>query len=471
MTPTKYEKPSRRWIPRAAAVGLAVAMGIAPWTAARAAEPWGEGPPPTLAELPPASRAFLTEMSDKSLQFFIDNYRNGVFLDKAPNGDGTSADLVKDMGSIAATGYGLAILTHAAKHGRVSPELARARLRESLQAMLDAPHHEGWISHFVTTDHPPKRFGTSEFSTIDTTLLLYGAAYAVAEAGDPESQKLFDRLVERIDWESMRTNGGTMPEKETLSMGWKDGAYERAEWSGYNETPLLVLLGIGLGKLPADSWWTWDRQYVSTAEGRIMAGGESLFMHQFMALYLGEAPVRDGFPSYFENSKMATLFNRRFSKEQRELYRGFWGLSAAPTPKDGYMAYGPSARDHDGTVCLSAALASAVFFPAEIAEELSEQVKTTGRDKLVGKYGFYEAYQPSTGWRSDIAIAISIAPIYQAIANLDPKTSFPETMAKLPFVKAALEKIAERAVAKRDMVPELYHDVAIPCAKTSAAAR
>src|SRR5690606_2011512 len=102
------------------------------------------------------------------------------------------------------------------------------------------------------------------------------------------------------------------PDQRDPKTGAEGPGLEPMNWEAYNETPLLVLLGLGLGKLEPESWWTWDRQTIQTpfASLKIMAGDESLFMHQFMQLYLGPTKIDDGHPDYYLNSLAATKFNK-----------------------------------------------------------------------------------------------------------------------------------------------------------------
>ena len=152
-------------------------------------------------------------------------------------------------------------------------------------------------------------------------------------------------------------------------MGWKDGRFEPADWDSYNEGPLLLLLGIGLDQLPASSWWAIRRSCIATEHfGRIHAGDES-FMHQFLPLYIGHRQVQDGLFDIWENSTQATRYNKWFTDGTEQYPGGLWGLSATLMPVDGYFAYAPRdaspGRDasHDGTVSLSAAVASSISTP------------------------------------------------------------------------------------------------------------
>lgn len=396
------------------------------------------------------------KLDEASLRYFIDAYAHGLYLDKAPNISEKPLVAEGAMASVATTGYGMAAIAHAAKFGKIPLQLADERTRASLTAiktMLETgQHYKGWLYHFVTATAEPKRFGTCEASTIDTALFYWGAAYAVQvmkELGHDYTAEL-DAMMKELDWTSMMTNDGAKPQKRVLAMGWKDGHFEPADWDSYNETPILVLLGIGLGGLDPGAWWSWKRQAVPTPFGRILAGDESLFMHQFLQLFLGPTAIDDGFPDYYENSVRATIYNKWFVDQPKHaaLYSGLWGLTATYKPEDGYYAYGPRdgapsrAPDHDGTVCLSGAFSSAFLAPDIVLPSFAAMVDTYGGDFLIGKYGFHESINPSQNWRSDTIIGLSVATVYQTIAALDPERAMALDFIKVPFIQRGLAQIA-----------------------------
>ncbi len=402
------------------------------------------------------AQELVAKLDEKSLQFFKDAYAHGLYLDKVPNLPGKPLVAEGAMASVATTGYGMAAIAHAAKFGKVPLAFAVQRTTESLAAiktmLRTGQHYKGWLYHFVSATAEPKRFGVCEASTIDTALFYWGAAYAVQVMkglGHDFTADL-DAMMKQLDWKVMTTNGGAKPQKRVLAMGWKDGNFEPADWESYNETPILVLLGVGLGGLDPAAWWSWKRQSVDTPFGKILAGDESLFMHQFLQLFLGATPIDDGFPDYYENSVRATIYNKWFSEQPKQaaLYAGVWGLSATYKPEDGYYAYGPRdgvpprAADHDGTVCLSGAFSSAFLAPDAVLPSFVAMIDKYGEDFLLGRYGFHESINIGQSWRSDSIIGLSVATVYQSIAALDPAKAMSKDFVEVPFIRAGLARIA-----------------------------
>ena len=66
-----------------------------------------------------------------------------------------------------------------------------------------------------------------------------------------EVQRLADNLNEQLDWTWMRTNGGLMPQKQVVSMGWhpEDG-FIASNWDHYCELMQLYLLGLSSRRDP-----------------------------------------------------------------------------------------------------------------------------------------------------------------------------------------------------------------------------
>ena len=80
----------------------------------------------------------------------------------------------RNVGSIAATGFGLTALCIAAERGWITPEQARERARHTLRFFANQAFQEhGWFYHWLDTRTGERRW-QSEVSSIDTALLLAG---------------------------------------------------------------------------------------------------------------------------------------------------------------------------------------------------------------------------------------------------------------------------------------------------------
>ena len=267
------------------------------------------------------------------------------------------------------------------------PVLKRKRkILTGLQfALTGLEHHNGWFYHFLDWK-TGARFEASEVSTIDTAWFLAGALYAGEVLGNDRIRSLANRLYDRVDFPEMMTNGGKLPLKRTLTMGWlPEQGYLNVDWDSYAENIFLNLLGLGHRKnpLPDSTWLAWARPRVLLADGKKLIGpGLPLFAHQYSQIFVDLRTFHDKDGNYFENSILATLRDKRFcglTHGSTTFVRGFWGLSASDSP-DGYTAFSPAFQN--GTVCPACSGASAVFSPKTVLEDLDSWASGPYREFL-----------------------------------------------------------------------------------------
>src|SRR5579872_7270091 len=276
----------------------------------------------------------LDEVEHRAFRFFWEcaDANTGLVNDRAAN---FRAD-DHTIASIASTGYGLAALPIAVKRGWVTRAAAEQRATITLRFLRDKmPEVHGWYYHFVDRA-TGERVWNCELSSIDTALLLVGALTCGQYFRGTEVERLADAIYDRVDWTWMRTDGGTQPDKLTLSMGWRpEKGFLPNEWDHYCELMLLYLLGLGSRRdpLPAASWAAWQRNVVEYGGRKTLAGGP-IFMHQMAHAYYDFHDCRDGLGwDYRVSSVEATHINRQYCLDRagtRKTYApNVWGLNAS----------------------------------------------------------------------------------------------------------------------------------------------
>jgi hypothetical protein len=376
-------------------------------------------------KVPPQSELtdeqLLDELQRRSVLYFWETAdpRTGLVKDRASNfavDDYTEA-------STAATGYGLAALAIGADHGWLSRSEAETRARDTLQFLLSMPNQHGWMLHFVDK-RTGQRTWNSEYSSIDTALLLAGAIvcseFFSSEDSTNEISVLVDTLYRRIDWWWLLTNGDAKPEKRILSQGW----YPESQFIGYNygsysEAILLYLLGLGAPKdpLPKETWDAIARPIQNYHEVASLQGGP-IFIHQMPSGFFNFRNQRDrvGY-DYWVSSTNAMNIHRQFcldrSAEFQTYAEGFWGLNASDGPK-GYTPYGATEETHDGTVSPTGAISSIPFTPALALSAAQSLYSVEG---LWGKYGFANAFNIDRNWFSQDVIGIDLGMALLSIEN------------------------------------------------------
>ena len=365
----------------------------------------------------------LDDISRRSFRYFWDNSdpRTGLVLDRA-RFDGRRGDLSwhENVSSIAATGFGLTALCIGAKHRWVSPVLARQRIRTTLRFFAyHAQQEHGWFYHFLDATTGKRRW-KSEISSIDTALLLAGVLTArQAFPDDPEIVRLANLIYDRVDFAWMLDGNRLF-----LSHGWKpETGFLSYRWDTYSEAGILYILAIGSPTHPIspDAWFGWKLPIVHSA-GYTYIGGGPLFIQQYSQAWLDlrnrsylEVPTEDRVVprvNVFENAIVATRAQQALGIDLSQRYRGYssrvWGITASDSAK-GYVAWGGSPDDSriDGTVVPSASAGSAMFAPDICIPALRAMLLKYGK-KIYGRYGFADAFNPTTGWVSRYVIGIDV---------------------------------------------------------------
>jgi hypothetical protein len=106
---------------------------------------------------------------------------------------------------------------------------------------------------------------------------------------------------------------------------------------------------------------------------------------------------------------------REFPKSYSE---NVWGITASDSEK-GYVAWGGPPRDPaiDGTVVPCAAGGSLMFAP-EIAVAALREMRERYGDRNYGRYGFADAFNPTTGWVGPDVIGIDVGITLVSAENL-----------------------------------------------------
>jgi hypothetical protein len=370
--------------------------------------------------------AFLEDLSRRTFTYFVDqaDTNTGLVLDRART-DGSSLDENhRNTASIAATGFGLTALCIAAERGWMARGESRARVHAALMFFAErAVHEHGWFYHWMDYKTGERRWN-SEISSIDSALLLAGILTTrQCFSDDREIVRLATKIYNRVDFRWM-LNGDPL----LLSHGWKpESGFLRPRWDTYSEDTILYLLAIGSPTHPisARSWYAlWRDRYRYEGFSYFTSIGVPLFMHQYAHAWVDFRGRREGKGDridYFQNSINATLAHRAFCISLAGKFPAYgpnmWGITASDSPK-GYVVWGgpPADPEIDGTIVPSAAAGSMMFTP-----ELSLAALKTMRDKLgdriYGRYGFIDAFNPERNWLDRDVIGINLGITLLSVEN------------------------------------------------------
>ncbi len=391
-------------------------------------EPPPAAPVPT-ANVSPQDDTFLEDLQRRTFQYFWEhtNPENGLTLDRT-RADGQAKPKGHNSYNIASSGAsGFAITGYcvAADRGWVPRAAAIERARKALDFFANrAPQQNGWFYHWMDYETGERRWN-SEISSIDSALLLGGVLTAKScFKEDKEIVRLADQIYARVDFDWM-LNGHPY----LLSHGWRpERGWIANRWNDYSEQMILYLLAIGSPSkpIPPQSWYALRRDWNEYEGQRYLGAVAPLFIHQFSHAWVdfrNRRETRPPYVDYFENSVKATRAQQLFaarvlSKDFPKYSLTMWGLTASDNQR-GYIAWGAPPRNPaiDGTVVPCASAGSLMFAP-EITMPVLKEIKEKYGDKVYGKYGFVDAFNPNNGWVGQDVIGIDLGITLLSAENL-----------------------------------------------------
>ena len=412
----------------------------------------------------------------------LDSIQHGAFLFFL-NEHHPERGIVKDRtaswapASIASTGFGIPSLAIGAERSWMPrEEAARVTLSildfffNSVQSTDEnATGYKGFYYHFLSMDSGTRTWNC-ELSTVDTGLLMMGIIFArnYYHRDNPMEnriRRLAGALLQRIDWNFM-VMPGSGEYAHTISMAWRPekGLHDMG-WSGYNEALFLYILAAGGGMQNAERCYrSWLKSYkwYTPYEGLSHVAFPPLFGHQFSQSFIDFRGITDAFMKekgidYFENSRRATYVQRRYATDNPKGWIGYdslcWGISASDGPTEkhnfddkkflGYAGRGTSGPDYnyfdDGTVAPYASLSSIPFAPEIVLPTIRSMNEKYGK-KLWGKYGYFDAFNPTANWLDDDYLGIDQGPLLMMIENFRTGLVWNYVM-KDPIIQKGLNRL------------------------------
>jgi hypothetical protein len=359
---------------------------------------------PTPAPLSDDDQALLDEVEHAAFLYFWEqvNPETGIVRDRV----NVRVPDTSELGSIAATGFGLTALCIGAERKWVPLKEARDRALAGLRFLFDKmPNHRGFFYHWANLN-TGQRLWDSEVSSIDSAILLSGVL-TCRKYFDKEVDELAHRIFNRVDWSWLSEDTRLLPH------GWRpETGFLQFRWENYSELMMMYLLGLGSYShpLPADAWNAWKRTLFEYQGVRYIGSFAPLFIHQYSQAWFDFRDKRDRYADYFQNSILATEVHRRFCLDLAGKFPTYtedlWGITASDSPK-GYAVWGgpPATGPIDGTIVPSAAAGSLPFLP-EAAMRVVRTIKERYGAQAWSRYGFVNAFNPITKWYDPFVIGI-----------------------------------------------------------------
>jgi hypothetical protein len=384
----------------------------------------------------------------KTFQYFMNEHHpeKGIVKDRAKEGS---------PASIAATGFALPAYAVGVERKWISREKAADITLKTLRYFANAIQsntdslavgYKGFFYHFIGMESG-KRQWNCELSSIDTGILMMGVIfvrnyYDQNSADEKEIRDLADKLLGRLDW-SIFYMDEKSKQPSTISMAWSpEEGTTNWSWHGYTEGLFLYVLAAGTGiESPEKTYNGWLRTYSwkTPYPGLSHVTFPPLFGHQFSECFIDFRGLADPYLKekkidYFENSRRATLTQQQYAIENPKGWVGYdsltWGFTATDGPGsaynfddkkfEGYAGRGSSGKDEtvgeDGTLAPYGVLASLPFTPALSLATIKNMNAKYGT-KICGKYGYYDAFNPTAKWFDHDFIGIDQGSMLLMIEN------------------------------------------------------
>jgi len=386
--------------------------------------------------------------------------------------------------NIAASGFTLPSLAVGVERNWISREKAAQITLNMLNFFANSHQgpepvssgYRGFYYRFLSME-TGKRVWESELSTVDTGLLMMGVIFArnyFNENNETEAKirQQAQYLLERIDWEFMIVRGdGEFA--NTIGMGWyPETGFHHMGWKGYSEALFLYIIAAGLGMENAEqsyeawlSGYKWHTYY----PGIEHVAFPPLFGHQFAHAYIDFRGLADRFMRekgicYFENSRRATLSQQRYAIDNPHGWVGYdsltWGVTASDGPGPEYNFNGKEFIEYagrgatspaynyfdDGTIAPYGPLSSLPFAPEIVIPTARAMIERYGH-KIWGRFGFYDAFNPTVNWVNDDFIGIAQGPMLIMIENFRTGLVWNYVM-KDPIIQKGLSRLGFEYIEK-----------------------
>ncbi len=402
------------------------------------------------------------EISDDSLLTLVQKKTFGYFWDHAHPVSGLSRERYGSGETVTSggSGFGLMAVIVGIERGFVNRAEGFERLSKIVNFLIrpETDRFHGAFPHWLngtTGKVIPFSSNDNGGDLVETAFLMQGLI-AVREyfkdgtAAEKEMCNSITALWEAVDWNWYRREAQNIlywhwsPDKEwIMNMG----------ISGWNEALIIYVLAAAapVNAIPLavyTSGWARNGAY-PMVNGKIFYDimlplgqdyGGPLFFAHYSFIGLDPRNLADQYASYWAQNVAHSKINHAYCKANPKGYSGYadncWGLTASDI-QNGYRASSPT--NDLGVIAPTAALSSFPYTPVESMKALKFFYYTIG-DKLWGQYGFYDAFNLTSGWFASSYIAIDQGPIVCMIENYRTGLLW-DLFMSAPEVRAGLDKL------------------------------
>jgi hypothetical protein len=387
--------------------------------------------------------SLMTLVQYRTFQYFWDGAEpNSGMARERFHADGIYPQDDKNVVTSGGSGFGVMAIIVGIERGFITREEGVERLEKIVGFLEQADRFHGIYSHWIygeTGNVKPFSRRDNGADGVESAYLFQGliAVRQYFRDGNEREQQLagrIDQLWREAEWDWF-TRGG----EHVLYWHWSP----EFEWEmnfavrGYNECLIYYVMAAcspthAISPEVYHEGWaksggidttvvTYGHTLTLKHNGAFTYGGPLFWAHYS---YLGLDPrnLKDRYADYWELNTNHTLINRQWCIENPNGYEGYgegcWGLTSSYTRREdgtvGYAGHKP-ARDL-GVIAPTAALSSIAYTPEYSLRAMRTFYEEYG-DRLLGEYGFYDAFSPEYDWFPQRYLAIDQGPIVVMIEN------------------------------------------------------
>jgi len=382
----------------------------------------------------------LNEVQSQTFQYFWNGAEpNSGMARERINVDGIYPQNDKDVVTTGGSGFGIMSLLIGIERGFITRKEGIERL-EKITGFLEAADrfHGAWPHWLYGPTGKVKPFSKKDDGgdIVETAFLVQGllCAREYLKNGNKIEKilaKRIDNLWKEVDWNWYR-NG-----KNVLYWHWSPDYQWQMNFPihGYNECLILYILAASSPTHGVDP----EVYHEGWAENGKIKSPSKIFGYQ-LELYHQEAPnggplfwahysylgldpngLKDQYADYWLENKNQALINYTWCVKNPLKYKGYgpdnWGLTSSYSV-DGYAAHAPSEKRDLGVIAPTAAIASIPYTPKKSLAAMRHWFRDIPlKEKLWGKFGFYDAFSQTANWYPQKYLAIDQGPEVVMIEN------------------------------------------------------
>lgn len=408
-------------------------------------------------------------LSDNQLLDSVQYYTCQYFWDGAePNSglareryhvDGDYPQNDKHIVTTGGSGFGLMSIISAIERGFITRQQGFERFQKIVDFLETADRFHGVWPHWLNGEtgkvQPFSKYDDGG-DLVETAFLIQGllAVKEYFKDGNSEEQQLSEKIDQL--WREVEWNFYTKEGEKVLYWHWSPnvGWQMNHKITGYNECLIAYILAASSPTFPIDAetyeqGWALSGKIATqiTTHGHTLRlkhhidsiNGGPLFWAHYSYLGLNPRGLSDKYADYWELNVSHTLINRQHCINNPHGYKGYgencWGLSSSYSvpgasayfrgqtnerPEHGNSlktSYAGHRPTYDlGVISPTAALSSLPYAPDEVMPVIRHFYENLG-EKILGKYGFYDAFSEEYEWFPLRYLAIDQGPIVVMIEN------------------------------------------------------